>query len=212
MSCAERRSGPAAGGANVTGDCIPSGMSPMVLDRRSRAPPVTLRNVDTGVSEKFTTHETGDYVFVNVIPGNYELEFQAAGFKTVNSRGLNVQVEQTLRQDIRLDPGTVTESVSVTDQTQMLQTEDAEIGGVISQQLVDALPIERSSGEIQLVGTGGTTSILARIENRLDRFDRERIEATRSASSRSSRTGKSCGGCRWPSARISPACPNCART
>ncbi len=36
-----------------------------------------------------------------------------------------------------------------------------------------------SSGEIQLVGTGGTTSILARIENKQDRFDRERIEATR---------------------------------
>ncbi|MGO8839160.1 MAG: hypothetical protein ACLQAH_15880 [Limisphaerales bacterium] len=36
-----------------------------------------------------------------------------------------------------------------------------------------------SSGEIQLVGTGGTATILARIENRLDRFDRERIEATR---------------------------------
>ena len=34
-------------------------------------------------------------------------------------------------------------------------------------------------GDIQLVGTGGTTSILARIENRLERFDRERIEATR---------------------------------
>jgi exopolyphosphatase / guanosine-5'-triphosphate,3'-diphosphate pyrophosphatase len=35
------------------------------------------------------------------------------------------------------------------------------------------------SGEIQLVGTGGTTSILARMENQLDRFDRDRIEATR---------------------------------
>jgi exopolyphosphatase/guanosine-5'-triphosphate,3'-diphosphate pyrophosphatase len=34
------------------------------------------------------------------------------------------------------------------------------------------------TGEIQLVGTGGTTSILARIEEKLDRFDRERIEST----------------------------------
>src|ERR1017187_8339222 len=36
-----------------------------------------------------------------------------------------------------------------------------------------------SSGEIQLVGTGGTTSILARMEAKLDRYDRARIEATR---------------------------------
>ena len=42
-----------------------------------------------------------------------------------------------------------------------------------------ALRCEKNSGEIQLVGTGGTTSILARIENKLERFDRERIEATR---------------------------------
>jgi exopolyphosphatase/guanosine-5'-triphosphate,3'-diphosphate pyrophosphatase len=35
-----------------------------------------------------------------------------------------------------------------------------------------------ATGEIQLVGTGGTTSILARMENKLDRFDRERIEST----------------------------------
>jgi exopolyphosphatase/guanosine-5'-triphosphate,3'-diphosphate pyrophosphatase len=34
------------------------------------------------------------------------------------------------------------------------------------------------AGEIQLVGTGGTTSILARIQKKLDRFDRERIEST----------------------------------
>jgi exopolyphosphatase/guanosine-5'-triphosphate,3'-diphosphate pyrophosphatase len=38
---------------------------------------------------------------------------------------------------------------------------------------------ENNSGEMQLVGTGGTTSILARMEKKLDRFDRERIEATR---------------------------------
>jgi len=34
------------------------------------------------------------------------------------------------------------------------------------------------AGEIQLVGTGGTTSILARMEKKLDRFDRERIESS----------------------------------
>jgi exopolyphosphatase/guanosine-5'-triphosphate,3'-diphosphate pyrophosphatase len=38
---------------------------------------------------------------------------------------------------------------------------------------------DSKSGEIQLVGTGGTTSILARIESKLDRYDRERMEATR---------------------------------
>ena len=36
--------------------------------------------------------------------------------------------------------------------------------------------LKNETGEIQLVGTGGTTSILARIEKKLDRFDRDKIE------------------------------------
>jgi len=38
--------------------------------------------------------------------------------------------------------------------------------------------LKNEAGEILLVGTGGTTSILARVENKLDRFDREKIERT----------------------------------
>jgi exopolyphosphatase/guanosine-5'-triphosphate,3'-diphosphate pyrophosphatase len=48
--------------------------------------------------------------------------------------------------------------------------------GEVRPQLEPALNNE--TGAIRLVGTGGTTSILARIEKKLDRFDREKIERT----------------------------------
>jgi exopolyphosphatase/guanosine-5'-triphosphate,3'-diphosphate pyrophosphatase len=48
--------------------------------------------------------------------------------------------------------------------------------GEVRPQLGPALQLETKT--VQLVGTGGTTSILARIENKLDRFDREKIEQT----------------------------------
>ena len=48
--------------------------------------------------------------------------------------------------------------------------------GEVRPQLGPALALETKA--VQLVGTGGTTSILARIENKLDRFDREKIEQT----------------------------------
>lgn len=38
--------------------------------------------------------------------------------------------------------------------------------------------LAKETGEVQLVGTGGTTSILARMEKKLDRFDREKIESS----------------------------------
>ncbi|HEY5346429.1 MAG TPA: Ppx/GppA phosphatase family protein [Verrucomicrobiae bacterium] len=44
--------------------------------------------------------------------------------------------------------------------------------------LEPALLHEKKSGAVKLVGTGGTTSILARMEKKLDRFDREKIEQT----------------------------------
>jgi exopolyphosphatase/guanosine-5'-triphosphate,3'-diphosphate pyrophosphatase len=49
----------------------------------------------------------------------------------------------------------------------------------VAPELIPALKHEASSGTVELVGTGGTTSILARIEAKLDGFDRERIEGTR---------------------------------
>ena len=44
--------------------------------------------------------------------------------------------------------------------------------------LEPALQHEKKTGEVRLVGAGGTTSILARMEKKLDRFDREKIEQT----------------------------------
>jgi len=44
--------------------------------------------------------------------------------------------------------------------------------------LEPALQSEKKSGQVRLIGTGGTTSILARIEKKLDRFDRDKIERT----------------------------------
>ena len=48
----------------------------------------------------------------------------------------------------------------------------------VRSQLLPALEREQANGTVQLVGTGGTTSILARMEKKLDRFDRDRIEST----------------------------------
>jgi exopolyphosphatase/guanosine-5'-triphosphate,3'-diphosphate pyrophosphatase len=45
-------------------------------------------------------------------------------------------------------------------------------------QLDPALQQEKKSGRLRLAGTGGTATLLARMELKLDHFDRDRIEAT----------------------------------
>src|SRR5690348_11988151 len=42
---------------------------------------VTVRNVNTGISNAFLTTSTGDYVFVNLIPGTYDLTVEDKGFQ-----------------------------------------------------------------------------------------------------------------------------------
>jgi hypothetical protein len=83
---------------------------------------VTVRNVNTGVTNQFVTNSAGDYVLVNLIPGIYDLTVESPGFKMEQSQGLVLEVDQTLRQDYRLTVGTANEQVQVTADTQMVPT------------------------------------------------------------------------------------------
>jgi len=101
---------------------------------------VTATNVHTGVANSFTTGPVGDYVFVNMNPGTYNLTVEARGFKTDSSQGLILEVDQTLRQDFILRIGATTEQVTVTADTQMVQTDNTTLGNVLDRKSIEELP------------------------------------------------------------------------
>src|SRR5919198_1400872 len=75
---------------------------------------VMLRNEGTNVT--FTVQQTsaeGEYVFANIQPGIYELSFDAKGFAPHKLEHLALEVNQTVRQDVTLQLGTVASSVQV---------------------------------------------------------------------------------------------------
>jgi hypothetical protein len=102
---------------------------------------VTVRSSGTNVTNTFTTNGTGDYVVVNLIPGNYDVTVEVPGFQTAQATGLVLQVEQTLRQNFSLELGAVTQQVTVSSGNQMVQTDNATIGNDIPAELIEALPI-----------------------------------------------------------------------
>lgn len=102
---------------------------------------VTVSNVATGVVHTYQTTSTGDYSAVNVNPGTYEVSATKNGFKKATSSGLIVQVDQTLRQDFTLQVGAVSETVTVSADTQMVQAGNATVGEVITEQQIAALPL-----------------------------------------------------------------------
>ena len=101
---------------------------------------VTARNVNTNVTHRFTTKGPGDYVFVDMIPGTYEVRIEASGFKTELSTGLILEVDQTLRQNFTLQVGGIKEVMTVTADAQMVQTDNTTTGNVLDQKTIEELP------------------------------------------------------------------------
>ncbi len=120
---------------------------------------VTLRNLGTNISSQTTTSGVGDYVFVDVQPGKYDISAESAGFKKAQAQGITVEVNHTLRQDFSLQVGAVTERVDVSASSEMVQSDDATIGSVITASTIEELPIAgRDFTNLLRVEAGASTT------------------------------------------------------
>ena len=102
---------------------------------------LSLRNSETGALTETQTTPTGDYTFVSIPVGKYDLTVQATGFKTSVQKQILIRLDQSDRLDIRLDVGSTTDSVTVEATTEMLKTDNAEQSMNVSGQKLNELPI-----------------------------------------------------------------------
>lgn len=102
---------------------------------------VQARNIETNEMATATTESAGSYVLPFLRPGKYSMTIEAAGFKKSIREGLTLQVGQTAGIDITLEVGQLTEQVTVTAETPLLQTEKSDRGQVIDEQRVRELPL-----------------------------------------------------------------------
>jgi hypothetical protein len=102
---------------------------------------VTLTAVGTSTFRTTQSTNAGDYTFTEVKPGSYTLQAKHAGFKSVQSESFAVQVQQSVRLDLMLQVGTVTESVTVTTTGALLQSENASLGTVVGSAEINELPL-----------------------------------------------------------------------
>jgi trimeric autotransporter adhesin len=101
---------------------------------------VTLTNESTNISREVVTNEVGQYNFPAVPPGTYTLKAQIAGYKSYESKGLNVGTQQFITLDVTLGVGAIEESITVTGQSPIIDTSTASTGGVLDRQALEALP------------------------------------------------------------------------
>src|SRR5262245_21703267 len=102
---------------------------------------VTARNVDTGLTRTVITGEDGAYRIEFLPVGNYVLEVTANGLQKTTRSGIVLQVNDTVRVDVTLTVGKVTETVTVTEAPLAVNTSTVEIGRTIQSTEIASLPL-----------------------------------------------------------------------
>ena len=102
---------------------------------------VTVSDVARGISRPLVTDAAGEYNAPNLIPGTYSVRAQSAGFRTVERQNILLEVGQEVRIDLRLEPGASTETITVTAAPPLIETTNATLGGTLSNQTINDLPL-----------------------------------------------------------------------
>ena len=119
---------------------------------------VTLLNTDQGITLQTKSGGNGEYSFSPVRIGHYSVTAVAKGFSKTTQQNLTVAIAQRLTVNIQLKPGAATETVEVTTAPPLLQTEEASVGQVITQESVNSLPLNgRNFTFLAQLGAGTQT-------------------------------------------------------
>ena len=104
---------------------------------------VTIVNADTRATVwRGVSNASGVYRAPELQAGRYDISFELQGFKRADVRGVNLAVDQRAAVDVKLQPGTVTESVNVVDTgAGQLATDSSSLGNVITPSQVENLPL-----------------------------------------------------------------------
>jgi hypothetical protein len=127
---------------------------------------VAVRNTDTGASQSLTTNGEGYYEANLLMPGGYELSAEISGFKRTVRKGIVLPVSSRLEVDLRMEMGGVTETVSVTADAPLLETNAVSSGRVLDNKTVMELPVMGNSAMLLVklapgIQTGGVNNYLA---------------------------------------------------
>jgi hypothetical protein len=103
---------------------------------------VKLVNVATGEERSTTTNDVGDFGFAALVPGTYTLRVEASGFRPVERKGNVVLAAGRLALgNVQLEVGSVSESVTVTSQGQLVATATSNQAAILDSKQVAMISI-----------------------------------------------------------------------
>ena len=102
---------------------------------------VTGKNVQTGFTRSEVTDGSGSYRLAALPVGTYDLTAELQGFTRVENKGIVVNVGQTLDVAMTLKLATVSETITVTGGTPLIETSSSSVGGVVDIGRIENLPL-----------------------------------------------------------------------
>ena len=130
---------PSAWGQAVTATLLGT-----VTDNTGAAVPgatVTILENATGIPHTSVSNESGNYTFPDLPPGSYSVSAEAKGFKKEVRSAVDLVVNTSTRVDLSLQPGTISETVTVTGAPAIMQTDRADVSANLSAQVLGDMPL-----------------------------------------------------------------------
>src|SRR5277367_738129 len=102
---------------------------------------VEITDVQRGVSRTLVTDSAGEYAAPNLDPGTYTITVTNSGFKRLERTNVQVEVATDVRIDVVLQPGDATQTIVVNEEIPLLNTTSSTLGGTLSNQEINDLPL-----------------------------------------------------------------------
>jgi len=120
---------------------------------------VTIKNFENGSSRKISTDVNGEYSFLQVAPGDYNLVAEKPGFAIITNAHIKLLVNTPATLDLKMSLSAAGEVVNVASEASQVNTTDASVGNPFSEAQVRQLPLQtRNVVELLSLQPGVTTS------------------------------------------------------
>lgn len=102
---------------------------------------VIVENSATGFNSTTQSGEGGSYTMPNLLPGTYRITVAAQGFRTEVVNEIVVNLDQTVRIDVKLDIGDLATRVEVAASTPVVQTDSSSVGQIVDGKQISTMPL-----------------------------------------------------------------------
>jgi hypothetical protein len=107
---------------------------------------VTVRDLGTGAVHTITTSAVGSYTVPQLPPGKYAVKVDSPSFQSYQQDNITLQIDQVAEIDAQLSAGSTSDTVVVTSEAPVIQTDDSSIGQVIDSQAIQNTPLNGRLG------------------------------------------------------------------